>query len=82
MLLIPVVKPLPNRSDIDKRFTWDAESVFPEESGWDHAVDTILSSLPDLAEFKGHLSDSPDALADWFEANVDRNRFGELYLCS
>jgi len=74
MLLIPVVKPLPNRSDIDKRFTWDAESVFPEESGWDHAVDTILSSLPDLAEFKGHLSDSPDALADWFEANERAHR--------
>jgi hypothetical protein len=23
-----------------------------------------------------------DALADWFEANVDRKRFEELYLCS
>src|SRR5437899_6428076 len=29
----------------------------------------IFSRLPDLAEFKGHLGDSPDTLADWFEAS-------------
>jgi len=60
---------LPARSEVDKRFTWNSESVFSEESGWDEAVDTILARLPDLAEFKGHLGDSPDALADWFDAS-------------
>ena len=60
---------LPARSEIDKRFTWDAESVFPDEAAWDQAAETVLSRLPDLAEFKGHLGDSPEALADWFDAN-------------
>jgi oligoendopeptidase F len=60
---------LPVRSDVDKRFTWHSESVFPDESGWEQAVETILARLPDLAEFKGHLGDSPDALADWFDAS-------------
>ncbi|TAN34850.1 oligoendopeptidase F [bacterium] len=60
---------LPRRAELDQRFTWDGESVFPDEAGWEAAVETILARLPDLAEFKGHLGDSPDALADWFDAS-------------
>ena len=60
---------LPARSEVDRQFTWDAESVFADEAAWERAVETIKARLPDLAEFKGHLGDSPDALADWFDAN-------------
>jgi oligoendopeptidase F len=63
-----VARTLPSRSQADKRFTWDAESVFPDERGWEAAVESILAKLPDLAEFKGHLGESPDSLADWFDA--------------
>jgi oligoendopeptidase F len=69
-----VAATLPARSQVDKRFTWNRESVFPEEAGWDEAVDTITARLPDLAEFRGHLGDSPDALADWFDANESVHR--------
>ena len=65
---------LPARSEVDRRFTWDRESVFPDEAGWDQAVDTILARLPDLTEFSGHLGDSPEALADWFAANESVHR--------
>src|SRR5258708_4100265 len=51
---------------MDARFTWDAASVFPDETAWDFALETVLVRLPDLAEFKGHLGDSPDTLAGWF----------------
>ncbi|MGH7765621.1 MAG: oligoendopeptidase F [Candidatus Dormibacteraceae bacterium] len=60
---------LPVRSEMDRRHTWNSESVFADEAGWEEAVETILARLPDLAEFKGHLGDSPDALADWFDAS-------------
>ena len=60
---------LPARSEVDRRFTWNSESVFAGEAEWDQAVETILSHLPDLAEFKGHLGDSPETLADWFDAS-------------
>ena len=69
-----VATKLPSRSQVDKRFTWDRESVFPDEAGWEQAVDTIIARLPDLAEFRGHLADSPDALADWFAANESVHR--------
>ena len=62
------------RSQVDKRFTWDSESVFADEAGWEHAVEEILSRLPDLEEFKGHLGDSPATLADWFDANERAHR--------
>ena len=65
---------LPNRTEVDKRFTWNAESVFPDEAGWETAVETILAKLPDLAEFKGHLGESPDMLADWFDASESAQR--------
>ncbi len=69
-----MIKPLPARSQVDKRFTWDSESVFPDAAAWEQAVDTLTAKLPDLAEFKGHLGDSPDALADWFDANERAHR--------
>jgi len=59
---------------VDKRFTWNRESVFPEPSGWEEAVQAILSRIPDLEEFKGHLGDSPDSLADWFEVSERARR--------
>ena len=65
---------LPARSQVDRRFTWDRESVFSDEAGWEQAVETIVARLPDLAEFHGHLGDSPDALADWFDANESVHR--------
>ena len=53
---------------MDKRFTWNGESVFADEAAFEAALETILSRLPDLAEFKGHIGQSPDTLADWFDA--------------
>ncbi len=65
---------LPARSEVDKRFTWDAESVFPDEAGFEQTVERILAGLPDLQEFKGRLGDSAETLADWFDANERAHR--------
>jgi oligoendopeptidase F len=62
-----MAKHLPSRNEVDRRFTWNGESVFPDPAAWDAAADTILARLPDRGEFRGHLADSPDTLADWFE---------------
>jgi len=74
-----VARTLPTRAEVDKRFTWDAESVFADEGAWESAVEAVLARLPDLAEFKGHLADSPDTLADWFDAAESVQRlFGKV----
>jgi len=69
-----VARPLPARSEVDRRRTWNSESVFPEESGWEEALQAIVARLPDLEEFKGHLGDSPDSLADWFDVSERARR--------
>ena len=68
---------MPARSEVDRRFTWKSEAIFADADAWEAAVAGILAALPDLAEFKGHLSDSPDMLADWFEASEKVQRVME-----
>ena len=65
---------LPSRHEVDRRHTWNGESVFPEPAAWDEAARTIVARLPDLGEFKGHLGDSPDTLADWFDTSEKLQR--------
>ena len=60
---------LPSRAEVDPRFTWNSTSVFPDDAAWDQGLESLLARLPDLSEFKGHLGDSADALADWFDAS-------------
>src|SRR5256885_5878154 len=64
-----MVNPLPARDEVDERFTWNRQSVFAGSAEWEQAVQEIIARLTGLAEFRGHLGDSPDGLADWFEAN-------------
>ena len=59
---------------MNRRFTWNRESVFEDEAGWEQGIETVLAWLPDLAEFRGHLGDSPDSLADWFDVNERARR--------
>ena len=68
---------LPARYEVDRRFTWKSEAIFADADAWEAAVAGILTALPDLAEFKGHLGDSPDTLADWFEASEKVQRVME-----
>jgi oligoendopeptidase F len=72
-----VSKALPARSEVDRRFTWKSEAIFADAEAWEAAVAGIFAALPDLAEFKGHLGDSPDMLADWFEASEKVQRVME-----
>jgi len=78
-----VARTLPTRAEVDARFTWDASSVFADEAAWDSTLETVLARLPDLTEFNGHLGDSPDTLADWFDATERLQRlFGKLTVYS
>ncbi|HEX8958874.1 MAG TPA: M3 family metallopeptidase, partial [Solirubrobacterales bacterium] len=70
---MPPVRSLPARSAIEKRFTWDTESVFAGDAEWEAEYDHVVSSLPDLAEFRGRLGDGPELLADFLGA-VERAR--------
>jgi oligoendopeptidase F len=63
-----ITRTLPVRSEVAREHTWDAESVFASEAEWQAEFDQVSTSLPDLAEFKGHLGAGPDQVADYFQA--------------
>jgi oligoendopeptidase F len=69
---------LPLRSEVDKNYTWNAESVFATPDAWSAEVDAILADLPRLKHFDGRLKESAAVLADAFtvfeELNVRTNR--------
>lgn len=73
---------IPPRSEADPDFTWNAESVFATPRDWEIELDAILTDLPKLNEFQGHLGKSPMVLADALdmqEALIGRGRRVNVY---
>ncbi len=52
----------PPRSKVEKKYTWNAESVFKSKKAWDEEVKSILADLEAVKRFNGHLGDSPAIL--------------------
>lgn len=72
---------VPLRREIAREDTWDAESIFPNDSDWEAELTSIGEQLASLAQFRGHLGDSASVLADWCSASeaID-GRLGKVVL--
>lgn len=62
------------RGEIPLEHTWDVASVYPTVEAWDAAFRQINDQLPELKRFMGHLGDSPETLADWFDVAQRLNK--------
>lgn len=72
---------LPKRNEIDKQYTWNAESVYPTRADWEADAQSIPAMLPALAAFKGRLHESPSVLADFMDAADKLMRtLGKVYV--
>jgi oligoendopeptidase F len=58
---------VPLRSKLDKKFTWNAESVFPSDEAWENEIKQILEDIATVKQFQGRLAESPSVLADALE---------------
>lgn len=58
---------VPLRNKLDKKFTWNAESVFPSDEAWEQEVKQILAEIPAVKQCQGHLAESPAALLQGLE---------------
>jgi oligoendopeptidase F len=58
---------LPLRKDIDKNYTWNAESVFATPQAWEAEVDAILAALPEIKKYKGRLKEGVKTLLEAFK---------------
>jgi hypothetical protein len=48
---------VPQHSEIDPRYTWNAASVFSSVEAWEAEHDVVAAALSSLAEFQGHLAE-------------------------
>ncbi|MBI5352238.1 MAG: oligoendopeptidase F [Chloroflexi bacterium] len=53
---------IPPRSKVNKKLTWNAESVFPSVKAWDAEVSKIIADIPAVKKYQGRLSESPAVL--------------------
>ena len=59
---------LPARSEIAVEHTWDAASVFAEDSAWEAEIAFVTERLPSLSAYRGRLAEGPSLLADYLDA--------------
>lgn len=53
-----------NRSEIEAKYKWNIEKMYPDESQWKADLEEALNLAHSFGEFQGHLSDSPQNLAE------------------
>jgi len=50
------------RDKMDKKYTWNAKSVFPSNNAWENEVKQIIADIPSVKKFQGRLKESPAIL--------------------
>lgn len=55
-------KKVPERNEIDKKYTWATETIFPDLNAWEKAFAQVDGDIPQLAEFQGKLASDADSL--------------------
>ncbi len=55
---------LPDRSKIETKYKWNAESVFPTPAGWDIEATAVAKAVEDVKRFKGRLAEGPSVVAE------------------
>ncbi|MFT3893582.1 MAG: oligoendopeptidase F [Anaerolineales bacterium] len=56
------------RNKVDKRFTWNAESVFESHETWEKEVNQIIEDIAKVKVFQGRLGENPSTLLDGLKA--------------
>ena len=59
-----MLKKVPLRRAVDKKFTWNAESVFKSDKAWEKEVKQILQELPKVKAYQGRIAEGPTVLLE------------------
>jgi oligoendopeptidase F len=59
---------VPLRSKVNKKFTWNAESVFPSDAAWEKEIQQIIEDISTVKQFQGRLTENPSVLIEALEA--------------
>ena len=71
---------IPPRNKVDKKYTWNAESVFPNDEAWEKEVEKIIADIPSVKKFQGRLGESAVTLLEAFK--VYESLLARLYVAN
>ena len=63
-----------DRSQTPDKYTWDLADIYPTQTAWRAAKDTLSADLPKLRQFHGKLASSGRSLADALEMQAAFSR--------
>jgi oligoendopeptidase F len=69
-MAIMTIKVLP-RNKIDKKFKWNAESVFASNVEWEKELKQILEEIAGVKQYQGRLGESADVLLEAMQAGEE-----------
>ncbi len=70
------------RNKMDKKFTWNAESVFPSAAAWEKELKQIIEDTGKIKLYQGRLAEGPSVLLDTLNelvALVSRSQIAFVY---
>src|SRR5215211_861802 len=59
------------RNKVNKKFTWNAESVFKSPAAWEKEIKQIIDDIPNVRKYQGRLSESPSILLEALKSAYD-----------
>jgi oligoendopeptidase F len=77
-----MAKKVQPRSKMNKKFTWNAESVFSSNKAWEKEVKQIIDDLAKIKKFQGKLKEGPSVLLKALAAHdklVSRAQTAAMY---
>ena len=68
---------LPEREDVKIEDTWNLDSLFTDESGWEEAFSQFEQQLDGYQQYQGKLAESAETLAACLQFDSELERLGE-----
>lgn len=63
------VKEVPNRDQIDAKYKWKLEDLYPSDEAWELAVAAMKEAIPSFEKYRGKLGGSAEMLLECLQLN-------------
>ncbi|WP_411715451.1 oligoendopeptidase F [Natronomonas sp.] len=62
---------VPERSEVDERYTWDLTDLFADDEEWEAAYEAVEERLDELEAYEGRVTEDADTLEEVLELRED-----------
>ena len=64
-------KKIPHRSEVDPKYTWATEDIYPTDESWKADTEKLAPMLEKIASYEGKLNESATTMLDFFRLYED-----------